>query len=68
MNGSINGLQINCPEKVDGFFFFFIWLLIGKLWMKNGVYFKLITWKYLLLKNENLLNKIYKKYRTLFNY
>lgn len=31
MNSSINGLPINCPEKVEKFFFKFLKLLIEKL-------------------------------------
>ena len=60
INGSINGMQINCPKAVERSFFFAS-LLIGKLWIKNIIHFILIAWKYLPLKNENIWNKSKKK-------
>ena len=40
-----------------GFFFLFALFLIGKLWMKSILNFRLIAWKYLLFKNEKIWKK-----------
>ena len=61
MDVKMNGLQINCPKKVAWFFFFFALFLIGKLWMKNILNFRLTVWKYLLFKNEKIWKKNPKK-------
>ena len=38
-------------------FFFFISSLIGKLWMKDIINFRLIAWKCLPFKNEKIWNQ-----------
>ena len=57
MDTKMNGLQVNYPKAVAWSFFIFISSLIGKLWIKSIIHFKLIAWKYLPFKNEKIWNK-----------
>ena len=57
----MNGLQVNCPKAVAWFFFIFVSFLIGKLWMKSFINFRLTTWKCLPFKNEKFEKTIKKK-------
>ena len=61
MDAKMNGFQINCPKAVAWFFILFALFLIGKLWMKIILNFRLIAWKYLLFKNEKIWKKKIKK-------
>ena len=61
MDAKMNGLQVNCPKAVAWFFFLFISFLIGKLWIKKGINFRLTVWKCLLFKNEKIWNKTKKQ-------
>ena len=57
MDAKMNGLQVNCPKAVAWSFFLFASFLIGKLWMKILLNFRLIAWKYLQFKNEKIWNQ-----------